>query len=102
LDDRDWQIIAGVGYGPGTYEAAPHVFRTVAMSYFLNPSDELSDRQERLLVRKVLQGEPWESVASGLGYESTSQCMREMGAIARAFCEAFGGDTAAAERERYT
>jgi len=101
LDDRDWQVIAGVGYGPGTYEAAPHLFRTVAMAYLLNPSGDLSDRQARLLVRKVLQGEPWESVASGLVFPSTSQCMREMGAIARVFCEAFGGDVAAAERERY-
>jgi len=102
LDDRDWQTIAGVGYGPGTYEAAPHVFRTVAMAYFVNPTGELSDRQARLLVRKVLQGEPWESVATGLEFPSTSQCMREMGAIARVFCEAFGGDVADAERERYS
>lgn len=102
LDDRDWRVIAGVGYGPGTYEAAPHVFRTVAMAYFVNPTGELSDRQARLLVRKVLQGEPWESVASELDFPSTSQCMREMGAIARVFCEAFGGDVAAAERERYS
>ena len=101
LDDRDWQVIAGVGYGPGTYEAAPHVFRTVAMAYLLTPSGDLSARQERLLVRKVLQGEPWESVASVLGYGSTSQCMREMGAIARVFCESLGDDAAAAERERY-
>jgi len=101
LDDRDWRVIAGVGYGPGTYEAAPHVFRTVATASLFTPSGDLSARQERLLVRKVLQGEPWESVASGLDYASTSQCMREMGAIARAFCEAFGGEVATAERERY-
>ena len=101
LDDRDWQVIAGVGYGSGTYEAAPHVFRTVAMAYLLNPSGDLTDQQERLLVRKVLQGDPWESVASGLDFPSTSQCMREMGAIARAFCESYGGAAADAERERY-
>jgi tRNA(Met) cytidine acetyltransferase len=72
------------------------------MSYLLKPSGDLSDRQERLLVRKVLQGEPWESVAAGLDYASTSQCMREMGTIARAVCETFGGAAAAAERERYS
>lgn len=102
LTDHEWQIVAGVGYGPGTYEAAPQVFRTLAMAHFLTLTAELSDRQGRLLVRKVLQGEPWESVASDLDYASTSQCMREMGAVARAVCEAFGGEVVDAERERYT
>ncbi len=102
LSARDWRVIAGVGYGPGTYEAAPQVFRTVAMAYFLSEAAFLSDIQERLLVRKVLQGEPWESVAVGLGYASTSQCMREMGAIGRAVCEELGGEIAQTERERYT
>ena len=101
LSDRDWQVIVGVGYGPGTYEAAPHVFRTVAMAYFLTESTVLSDRQERLLVRKVLQGQTWESVAVALGYESTSQCMREMGTIARSICEQWGGDIVETERQRY-
>ena len=101
LSKRDWKVIAGVGYGPGTYEAAPQVFRTVGMSYLLNESAFLSDRQERLVVRKVLQGEPWESVAVGLGYASTSQCMREMGAVARAVCERWGGEIVDAERQRY-
>jgi len=101
LSDRDWQIIAAVGYGPGTYEAAPHVFRTVAMTYLETDSAFLSDRQERLLIRKLLQGEPWESLAVGLGYPSTSQCMREMGAIARAICEQWGGEIVTTERQRY-
>jgi len=101
LSERDWQTVAGVGYGPGTYEAAPHVFRTVAIAYFLTDATVLSDRQERLLVRKVLQGEPWQSVAVGLDYASTSQCMREMGAIARAFCEMWGDEVTETERQRY-
>ncbi len=101
LSARDWRVMAGVGYGPGTYEAAPHVFRTVAMAYLLSEAAFLSDRQERLLVRKVLQGEPWKSVATDLGFASTSQCMREMGAIARAVCEQWGGDIARTERQRY-
>jgi tRNA(Met) cytidine acetyltransferase len=101
LDDRDWQLIAGVGYGPGTYEAAPQLFRTLAMAQLFESTADISDRQQRLLVRKVLQGEPWESVSSDLGFASTSQCMREMGAIARAFCEQFGTAVVAAERARY-
>jgi len=100
FDDREWQLIAGVGYGPGTYEAAPHLFHRLAMAQLFESAADLSDRQERLLVRKVVQGEPWESVASDLDFASTSQCMREMGAIARAFSE-LGGDVVDAERKRY-
>ena len=101
LSERDWRVITGVGYGPGTYEAAPHVFRTVGMAYLFSGAAFLSERQERLVVRKLLQGEPWESVAVELGYASTSQCMREMGAIARAVCEQWGGDITDVERQRY-
>ncbi len=115
VTDREWRILAGVAYGPGTYEAAPGVFRTLTLAQLMSstaepssrsaemspPSAELSPRQERLAVRKVLQGEPWESVADDLGFVSTSQCMREMGTIAQRFCVAFGGDVVADERARY-
>ena len=101
LTDREWRVVAGVGYGPGTYEAAPGVFRRLALAALSTPVEELTEQQAHLLVRKVLQGKPWESVADGLGYASTSQCMREMGAVARTFCTVFGGPVAEAERERY-
>jgi len=117
VTDRQWRILAGVAYGPGTYEAAPGVFRALTLAHLMSPtaesssrsgsgelssrSGELSPRQERLAVRKVLQGEPWESIADDLEFVSTSQCMREMGTIARQFCVAFGGDVVADERERY-
>ncbi|WP_253738020.1 tRNA(Met) cytidine acetyltransferase TmcA [Halohasta salina] len=101
LTDREWQVVAGVGYGPGTYEAAPGVFRRLSLAALSRPVDELTERQAHLLIRKVLQGEPWASVAEALDYASTSQCMREMGAVARTFCAVFGGAVAEAERERY-
>jgi len=71
------------------------------MAYLFSGAAFLSERQERLVVRKLLQGEPWESVAVELGYASTSQCMREMGTIARAVCEQWGGDITDVERQRY-
>ncbi len=101
LSAREWRVVAGVGYGPGTYEAAPQVFRTLAMAQLSSGAVGLSDRQERLLVRKILQGEPWASVAAGLEFVSPRQCMREMGAIARAFCEQWGPTVVQTERERY-
>ena len=101
LTERDWRVLAGVADGPGTYEAAPGVFRTLTLAHLLEPRADLRPRQERLLVRKVLQGEPWESVAADLAYVSTSQCMREMSTIAQRFCAVVDRDIIADERARY-
>ncbi|TQQ82728.1 tRNA(Met) cytidine acetyltransferase [Halonotius terrestris] len=101
LDDRGWRLLAGVAYGPGTYEASPHVFRQVTMAHLLEPIAELSPRQERLLVRKVLQNKPWASVAAELDFVSERQCKREFGTIATRFCEAVDNDVVADEQARY-
>ncbi len=103
LIERDWRLLAGVAYGPGTYESAPRVFRTLALAHLFEPRASLSERHERLLVRKVLQCEPWPSVADDLGYASPSQSMREFNTIARRFCAAFDDTTSAIrdERRRY-
>ena len=105
LADRDWRVLAGVAYGPGTYEAAPHVFQQLAMAHLIQPVAELSPRAERLLVRKVLQCAPWATVADEVGFVSERQCKRAFGAIARQFCEAVdsesGGDIIAEERATY-
>ena len=105
LADRGWRILAGVAYGPGTYEAAPHVFQQLAMAHLIRPVAELSPRAERLLVRKVLQCAPWATVADELGFVSERQCKRAFGAIAGQFCEAVdsesGGDIIAEERATY-
>jgi len=103
--DRDWQVLTGVAYGPGTYETAPHLFRQLTMAHLVQPVAELSPRDERLLVRKVLQCAPWATVADELGFVSERQCKRAFGAIARQFCDAvdseLGGDIIAEERAMY-
>ena len=101
LDDRGWRLLAGVAYGPGTYEAAPHVFRRLAMAHLVDPVADLSSREERLLIRKALQGAPWATVADELGFVSERQCKRAFGSIARAFCAAVDTDVVADERRRY-
>jgi len=101
LDERGWRLLAGVGYGPGTYEAAPHVFRRLAMAQLTGSVATLSGRQERLLVRKALQGAPWGVVADELGFVSERECKRAFGSIARAFCEVADIDIVADERRRY-
>jgi len=54
-------------------DSAPGAFRDLALAALIEgddgseTGDALDDREERLLVRKVLQGRPWESVADELG-----------------------------------
>ena len=101
LDERGWRLLAGVAYGPGTYEATPHVFRQLAMAHLVDPVADLSPRDERLLIRKALQGVPWATVADELGFVSERQCKRAFGTIARAFCAAVDTDVVAEEQRRY-
>ena len=101
LDERGWRLLAGVAYGPGTYEAAPQVFRQLAMAQLTESIADLSPRDERLLVRKVLQGAPWATVADELEFVSERECKRAFGSIARAFCEAVDTEVVADERRRY-
>ena len=62
----------------------------------------LDAREERLFVRKVLQGRPWAAVADELGYVSTAACMRALGEAAKPLVERYGSDDALAERDRFT
>jgi tRNA(Met) cytidine acetyltransferase len=101
LDERRWRLLAGVAYGPGTYEAVPQVFRQLAMAELTESVADLSPRNERLLIRKALQGAPWATVADELGFVSERECKRAFGSIAKAFCEAVDTDVIADERRRY-
>jgi len=101
FDQRDQRLLASVADGPGTYEAAPHVFRELAVAHLVDPDADLSPREERLLVGKGLQGRPWAAIADDLDFVSERQCKRAFGTIAARFCEAAGGDVVADERARY-
>ncbi|MFC4450312.1 tRNA(Met) cytidine acetyltransferase TmcA [Halorussus aquaticus] len=105
LSDWDWRTVASSAYGPGLYDAAPRPFRRVALKHFVDPregSDALSPREERLLVRKVLQGHPWRQVADGLGFHSAGQCMRALGDAYEPLVDRYGTEAATAEKRRYT
>ena len=104
LTDYEWRIVVGAGTGPTGYGVAPGPFRRLAVAWFLDtdaPEEALDARQERLLVRKVLQGHPWDAVTAELGFVSTGECMRTLGATVRALVDRFGGEPAARERARY-
>ncbi|WP_435177992.1 tRNA(Met) cytidine acetyltransferase TmcA [Halorussus sp. AFM4] len=110
LSDWDWRTVAASAYGPGLYDAAPRPFRRVALKHFVDPDGEgeeheagspLSAREERLLVRKVLQGHPWPRVADELGFHSAGQCMRALGDAYEPLVDRYGTETAMAEKRRY-
>ena len=105
LSAWDWRAVAASAYGPGLYDAAPRPFRRVALRYFVeggDSADSLSAREERLLVRKVLQGHPWPEVADKLGFHSAGQCMRALGDAYEPLVDRYGDDAAMEEKRRYT
>ncbi|MFB6354023.1 MAG: tRNA(Met) cytidine acetyltransferase TmcA [Halobacteriales archaeon] len=103
LDDRDWRLVAGMAYGPGLLDVDPGPFRELAAAHLLDPDDpdRLDADAERLLVRRVLQGRRWGTVADELGFHSRAECMRATGMAFRPLVEAYGTEAALAERERY-
>ncbi|WP_276301367.1 tRNA(Met) cytidine acetyltransferase TmcA [Halorussus lipolyticus] len=101
LSDWDWRTVASSAYGPGLYDAAPRPFRRIALKHFVEGGGALSDREERLLVRKVLQSHPWPAVADELGFHSAGQCMRALGDAYEPLVDRYGTETALAEKRRY-
>ncbi|WP_280587063.1 tRNA(Met) cytidine acetyltransferase TmcA [Halorubrum sp. Boch-26] len=110
LTETEWRSVVGASFGPGMYDSAPGAFRDLAMATLIEGDGEgdsgtaplLDDRERRLLVRKVLQGRPWESVAAELGYVSTAACMRALGDAYEPLVERYGTEFALRERHRFT
>lgn len=102
LSNRDWRVVAGAAYGPGLYDVDPRPFRSLAVCHLIDGDIEtLDDREERLLVTKVLQGRSWESVTERLDYASQSECKRAIGDVYASLADVYGGDVVATERARY-
>jgi len=101
LTRREWRSVVGASFGPGMYDSAPGAFRDLALAALIEGVPALDGREARLLVRKVLQGRPWESVAEELGYVSTAACMRALGDAYEPLVERYGSEFARRERERF-
>ncbi|MFD1562440.1 tRNA(Met) cytidine acetyltransferase TmcA [Haloarchaeobius amylolyticus] len=103
LTDHEWRVVAGAAYGPGLFDVDPGPFRELVVRYFADDPDavDLSDREERLFVLRVLQSRDWESVADRLGYHSTGQCMRALGDAVCPLVDHYGDAPALEVRERF-
>jgi tRNA(Met) cytidine acetyltransferase len=62
--------------------------------------EALTPREERLLVRKVLQAHPADTVAAELGYDSERTCLRALGSAYATLVDRYGGDLDVVTRER--
>jgi tRNA(Met) cytidine acetyltransferase len=99
-----WRTVVGASYGPGLFDVAPAPFRDLAVKHLVDPEGSdgaLDAREERLLVRRVLQARPWPAVADALDYVSAGACMRALGDAFRPLVDAYGSDDALDERDRY-
>ncbi|WP_440771653.1 tRNA(Met) cytidine acetyltransferase TmcA [Natronorubrum sp. DTA28] len=103
LSDHDWRVVAGAAYGPGLFDVDPGPFRRLVVRYFVEdpPDIDLTDREERLLVLRALQGRDVSAVTDRLEYHSTGQCMRALGTALRPLVDRYGGDAALEERGRF-
>jgi tRNA(Met) cytidine acetyltransferase len=109
-----WRTVVAAANGPGLFDVAPAPFRDLAVKYFIDPGDAeagsaggsdgepaLSAREERLLVRRVLQGGSWERVATDLEFVSASACRRALGGAYATLVDAYAPAEALAERDRF-
>lgn len=106
LSDADWQAVVAAAYGPGLFDPNPTPFRRLGLAWLVaaDPAEgdgQLSERAERLVVRRVLQANSWEAVAEAEGYDSAGVCRRALGRAYQPIVERFGGAVAARERQRY-
>ncbi|MFB9823167.1 tRNA(Met) cytidine acetyltransferase TmcA [Halobaculum roseum] len=101
VSEYEWRLTVAAAYGPGLADAAPRPFRRLALAHLLDREADLSAREERLLVRKVLQAREWERVAQELDYVSTAECMRSLGRALQPLVDRYGDEAAFAERDRY-
>ncbi|WP_226479488.1 tRNA(Met) cytidine acetyltransferase TmcA [Natrinema amylolyticum] len=103
ITDHEWRVVAGAAYGPGLFDVDPGPFRALVVRYLVDDPETvaLTDREERLLVLRTLQGHDWETVANHLKYHSSGQCMRALGDAFRPLVDRYGSDAALEVRERF-
>ena len=82
LSTWEWRLVSGVPAGTSVLDTDPAPFRRLALRHLVAPADpeSLSAREERLLVRKVLQARPWSGVTERMGFVSERECKRAVGA----------------------
>ncbi|WP_135303143.1 tRNA(Met) cytidine acetyltransferase TmcA [Haloarcula amylovorans] len=104
LSPWEWRLVAGVPGGAAILDTDPAPFRALTIRHLVAPDDPdaLTDREERLLVRKVLQARSWDSVTAELGFVSRRQCMRALGGSVERLTRLYGEEWVQEELDRHT
>jgi len=104
LSPPEWRLVAGIPGGAGVFDTDPEPVRALALHHLVDPADEeaLTPRQERLLVRKALQGRAWDAVADEFDFVSTAECMRALGRTVERLVRLYGDETVTEELDRHT
>ncbi len=101
LSSRQWEVVAGAAYGPGLYSVDPAPFRRLAVHTLIDEAVDLSDREAALLIRGLLQHQPWSDVADALGYDSRTAAMRAFGRVLQPLVREYGPPPAQAVRRQF-
>ena len=103
LSEWEWRLIAGVPGGASILDTNPRPFRELARRHLSDPTDPaaLSAREERLLVRKVLQARPWSAVTDDLEFVSERECMRTLGGVVERLTRLYGDPWVQEELDRH-
>jgi len=102
LTAREWRHVAGIPQGSAIYETAPRAVRRLVFRQLVcGDGERLSSDQQRLLVRKALQGQSWERIADAEAFHTVSTTKRALGEAVEPLVEQYGTETALAELERH-
>jgi len=102
LTAQEWRHAAGLPYGKAIFGTAPRAVRRLCFRYIVDDgADGLSAEQERLLIRKALQGQSWATVTEAESFQTESTCKRALGSAVEPLVERYGTAAAVAELERY-
>ena len=110
LSRFEWRIATGMADGAAILATAPRPIRVLTLRYLTDPdvrrsgrgptddrdsgagSEPLTEREQRLLVRKALQCHSWERVREDLSYPGGAACMRALGAAVETLVDLYGPD----------
>ncbi|PSQ20701.1 tRNA(Met) cytidine acetyltransferase [Halobacteriales archaeon QS_9_67_15] len=109
LSAWEWRLLVGMVGGAGIFDTSPRPLRRLTVRYLSaedaassdHEGSSLDPRQERLLIRKALQGHSWERVADELDFHSVGQCKRALGEAVRPLLSRFGDANVETELERF-
>jgi tRNA(Met) cytidine acetyltransferase len=102
LTAQEWRHAAGLPYGKAIFETAPRAVRRLCFRYLVDDeADGLTADEERLLIRKALQGQSWPTVTEAESFRTEAACKRALGSAVAPLVERYGTAAALAELERY-